>query len=64
MAGGSSPRLVGETAYRAGQVAGVGGDIVGGARAAGQQIPPGILDLITDPLTRSILFQAGRAQGL
>lgn len=64
MAGGSSPRLVGETAYRAGQVAGVGQDIAGGARAAGQQIPPGLLNMITDPLTRSILFQAGRAQGL
>lgn len=64
MAAGSSPRLIGETAYRAGQVAGVGRDIASGARAAGQQIPPGLLNMITDPLTRSILFQAGRAQGL
>jgi hypothetical protein len=64
MAAGSSPRLVGETAYRAGQVAGIGQDIAGGARSAGQQIPLGLLNMITDPLTRSILFQAGRAQGL
>ena len=64
MAAGSSPRLVGETAYRAGQVAGAGQDILSGASAAGQRIPPGLLDMITDPLTRNILFQAGRAQGL
>jgi hypothetical protein len=64
MAAGSSPRLAGEAAYLTGQAAGAGQRIAAPLKTAGQQVPPGILDMITDPLVRSILFQAGRAQGL
>lgn len=64
MAGAASPRLAGETALKAGQAAGASKRALAPLRAAGQQIPQGLLERITDPLLRNILFQAGRAQGL
>ena len=64
MAGASSPRLMGEAAYKAGQAVGAGQKAAAPLRAAGKQIPQGLLERITDPILRNILFQAGRAQGL
>lgn len=64
MAGAASPRLAGEAALKAGQVSGAAQRAVAPLRAAGQQLPQGLLERITDPLLRNILFQTGRAQGL
>lgn len=47
----SSPRLVGEAAYRAGQ-------IMGAPSRAASRLPQGLLDTITDPILRNILSQA------
>lgn len=48
--GASSPRLVGEAAYRAGQVAGLPGRAIGAVPGSG---------ILTSPLLRNIYAQAG-----
>ena len=59
-----SPRLVGNVAYGAGKMAGVGDRLSQMARITPDSPLPfqGLMQYASDPLVRSLLFQAGRVQ--
>lgn len=52
----SSPRVMGEAAYGAGRIA-------RGAESIRGSLPPSLLDAITDPVYRNLMYQAGAMQG-
>ena len=61
----SSPRLVGEVAHAAGRATSPVAKGAGKVKDAASKIPgaEGILDFVTDPILRNILYQTLYAQG-